>query len=211
MLDVHATFRREFLPVPALIAGVPPDDQERTDIVADHIQFLCAILHEHHTVEDEFLWPKLKNRGAEEVVGISLLMEGHHSGMARILDQMNSELRAWRGSAGSQHGPALVQTTNQLLPALLDHMSLEESGALPVIERHVTADEWQQMAEAGRKHFSQEELALAIGMITSTRLESAAQMPLSPFEQQSLQVFLRYAERVHGPDSHIGIKRWQER
>src|ERR1700710_3114974 len=87
MLEVHAMFRREFAPVPALIAGVPPDDQERTDVVADHIQFLCTVLHEHHTLEDEFLWPKLKNRGAEEVAAISLLMESQHAGMARVLEQ----------------------------------------------------------------------------------------------------------------------------
>jgi hemerythrin-like domain-containing protein len=208
MLEVHAMFRREFLLVPALVAGVAPDDRERTDVVADHVQFMCAVLHEHHSLEDEFLWPKLKNRGAEEVVGISLLMEGHHSDIARILDEMNNELRGWRGSAGSLHGPAVLEKIEQLLPPLLDHMSLEESRALPVIERHVTADEWEGMAAAGIARFSQEDLAVALGMVTSARLESSAEIPLSPFEQESLQVFVRYADRVHGPGSHIGIKRW---
>jgi hemerythrin-like domain-containing protein len=211
MLEVHAMFRREFSAVPVLVAGVAPDDQERADIVADHIQFLCAVLHEHHTLEDEFLWPRLKNRGADEVAEISLLMERQHSAMAHILEQMNDELRAWHGNAGSQHGPALVQTIEQLLSALLDHMSVEESQALPVIERHVTADEWQQMIEEGRKSFSQEDLALLVGMVTCARLESLAQEPQSPFEQQCLQVFVPYSERVHGPDRHIGIKRWLDR
>ncbi|CAB3762252.1 hemerythrin domain-containing protein [Paraburkholderia solisilvae] len=211
MLDVHAMFKAEFLLVPALIAGVPPGDQQRTDVVADHVQFMCAILHAHHTLEDECLWPKLTNRGAEEVVRISHLMEGHHADIARILDQLNNELRAWRGSAGSLHGPALLQTVKQLLPALLEHMSAEESQALPVIEKHVTADEWQQMAEAGTRHVSQEEFVLAVGMITCAKLESSAHMPLSPFEQQSLQVLVPYAERVHGRDNHVGIKHWLDR
>jgi hemerythrin-like domain-containing protein len=211
MFEVHAMFRQQFRPVPALIAGVAPNDRERTDVVADHIQFLCAFLHEHHTLEDEFLWPRLKNRGTEEVTEISVLMEDHHASMARILDQVDDELRAWRGSAGAQHGSALAQTIGQLLPALLDHMSLEESRALPVIERHISADEWERMAEAGRGHFSQEDLILAIGMITCAKLESPPEIPLSPFEQQALEAYMPYAERVHGPDIHIDIKRSLER
>jgi hemerythrin-like domain-containing protein len=211
MLDVHAMFRQEFLLIPGLIVGVPPGDQQRTEVVADHIQFMCTILHAHHTLEDEFLWPKLKNRGAEEVVELALLMEGHHSEIARIIEQLNNELRAWRGSAGSLHGLAFPQTVEALLTALLDHMSLEESRALPAVQRYVTADEWQRMAEAGTRHVSQEELALAVGMITCAKLKSAAPMPLSPFEQQSLEVFLPYAQRVHGRDGHIGVKLWQDR
>jgi hemerythrin-like domain-containing protein len=207
MLEVHAMFRQQFLPVPALIVGVPPNDRERTNLVADHIRFLCAILHEHHTLEDEFLWPRLKNRGAAEAAEVSLLMEDHHSGMARILDQIDNELQAWRGSTGSQHASALAHTAGRLLPALLDHMSLEESRALPVIEKHISADEWARMAEAGREHFSQEDFALAVGMITCAKLESAPETAVSPFEQQALQVYMSYAERVHGPGIHIGIKR----
>ena len=211
MLEVHAMFRQQFDPVPALIASVTPNDRERTDVVADHIQFLCAFLHEHHTLEDKFLWPRLKNRGTQEVADISLLMEDHHSTLAQILDEVDGQLRAWRRSATSQHGSVLAQSIRQLLPALFDHMSLEESKALPVIEQHVSADEWERMAEAGREHFSQEDLIVAVGMITCAKLESPPEMPLSPFEQQALQAYMSYAERIHGPDIHIAIKRSLER
>src|ERR1700755_264843 len=137
MLEVHAMFRQQFDAVPPLIASVKSNDRERTDVVADHIQFLCAFLHEHHTLEDKFLWPRLKNRGTEEVAEITLLMEDHHSSLARILDQVDDQLRAWRSSAASQHASVLAQSIGQLLPALSDHMSLEESRALPAIERHI--------------------------------------------------------------------------
>jgi hemerythrin-like domain-containing protein len=213
MFEVHAMFKQQFLPVPALIASVAPNDPARMDVVADHIQFLCAFLHEHHSLEDKFLWPRLTNRGAKEVGEISLQMEDQHAGMARILDQLDDDLQAWRSSAGSQHGSALAQTIAELLPALLDHMSLEESRALPVIERHITADEWDRMAEAGREHFSQDDLMLAVGMISRAKLESSPDTPLSPFEEQTLQIYASYAGRVHGPDSdisqisQIGIKR----
>jgi hemerythrin-like domain-containing protein len=206
MLEVHAMFRQQFLAVPALIAAVAPNDRERTDVMATHIQFLCGFLHEHHTLEDEFLWPTLKTRGAEEAAEISLLMEEHHSGIARLLDRLDNELRAWRGSASSQHAAAVAQTIGQLLPLLLDHMSLEESRALPVIERHIFADEWEQMAEAGRRHFSPDDLALAVGMITCAKLGSAPEAPLSPFEQQALQAYMSYAGQVHGPGNHAGTQ-----
>jgi hemerythrin-like domain-containing protein len=207
MLEVHAMFRQQFLSVPALIAGVAPNDRDRTNVVADHIKFMCAFLHEHHSLEDEYLWPRLKNRGAEDVAEIALLMEDHHSDMARILDRLDDELRVWRDSTGSQHRSALAQTMEQLLPVLIDHMSLEESRALPVIEKHISAAEWERLAEAGREHFSPDDLMLALGMIVCAKLESAPDTPLIPFEQQGLQVYMSYAERVHGPDIHVEIKR----
>ncbi|APR38684.1 hypothetical protein BTO02_24940 [Paraburkholderia sp. SOS3] len=199
MLDVHAMFRREFRRAPALVDGVLPDDRPRTDVVAGHIHFLCAILHAHHTLEDEFLWPRLKDRGSAETAEISLLMENHHSDIATIVARINDELQSWRSGAGSQHRSALSQAIRQLIPALLDHMSLEESRAFPAIEQHVTAAEWERMHEAARSHFSQDDLLLAKGMITCAKLESAPEASVSPFEQQALQMYVPYAERVHGP------------
>lgn len=203
MLRVHAMFRREFGLLPALISGVPPGDRERTAVVADHIEFMCTLLHAHHTLEDEFLWPKLKSRGAEEEVAISLVMETQHSDMAQIIDQLNEQLPEWRRSAGTH---ALLQTAERLLPALLEHISVEESRALPMVEKHVTAAEWQRMAEVGCGHVPPENLPLVVGMMTYAGLESAAQTPLSYFERFALRAFVFYSERVHGPDSH-GIKR----
>ena len=207
MLEVHAMFRQQFLSVPALIAGVAPNDRERTDVVADHIRFMCVILHEHHSVEDKFLWPWLKNRGTDDVAEIAVLMEDQHSDMTHILDRVDDQLRGWRDSVGSQQGPALAQTMEQLLPVLMDHMSLEESRALPVIEKHISAAEWERVGEAGRGHFSLEDLMLALGMIACAKLESAPDTLLIPFEQQGLKAYLSYAERVYGPDKHAEIKR----
>src|SRR6202000_2020677 len=96
MRRVHAMFRREFLLLPALIAGVSPGDWERTNVGADHVQLLCTILHAHHTMEDEYLWPRLKSRGAEEEAVTSLRMETQHAAMARIIDQLNEQLPTWR-------------------------------------------------------------------------------------------------------------------
>lgn len=207
MLKVHAMFRREFGLLPALISGVSPGDQERTTLVADHIEFMCSILHAHHTLEDEFLWPRLRDRGADEGVAISLVMETQHSDMAQIIDQLNEQLPRWRHSAGTQHGQALRQAAERLFPALLSHMSVEESRALPMVEKHVTAAEWQRMAEVGRSHVPPEDFPLVVGMMTYAALESAAQMPLSDFERFSLRAFVFYSERVHGSDSG-DIKRW---
>src|ERR1700754_1406327 len=198
MLRVHAMFRREFLLFPGLIAGVSPGDRERTDAVADHILFMCNILHAHHTLEDEFLWPKLKSRVPEVEVGIPLLMENQHADMAQIIDLLNEQLHTWRDRAGTRHGQALLQTTERLVPVLLEHMSEEESCALPAVEKHVTAEEWQRMAEAGRAHVSNEEFALVVGMMTYAGLDGAAQIPSSEFERESLRAFISYTERLHG-------------
>jgi hemerythrin-like domain-containing protein len=197
MLEVHAAFKREFSLLPALVRSVSPGNQQRAHIVADHIHFLMTILHEHHTSEDEFLWPKLLDRGSAEVIETAHLMESHHATLAKILEDLGLELDVWHDSVATRRGPALTAILNRMTPALIEHMTLEESRALPVIEQHVSADEWQQLVEAVRGRLSNDNLPLILGMVMYESFATSPP-PDESFEAQALRTYGSYCMRVHG-------------
>jgi iron-sulfur cluster repair protein YtfE (RIC family) len=99
MPKVHTMFRREFGLLPGLVRGVKAGDIARSLVVADHFEFLCTVLETHHQSEDESLWPKLLDRGDEEVASVVHLMEGHHDAIGKSMSEVLTELVVWLGSA----------------------------------------------------------------------------------------------------------------
>jgi hemerythrin-like domain-containing protein len=198
MLEVHAMFRREFALLPALVRDISPGCRARTNIVADHIHLLITILHEHHLTEDEFLWPRLLDRGSAQAAEIAQLMESQHASLAKLMDNLDSELRAWLSSAAGDHGLALAEILDRMIPALSDHMSLEESRAMPMVERYVTAGEWQRMVDAVQARLSDDNLTLVLGMVMYEGLANSPPQPDSSFEELALRVYGSYSMWVHG-------------
>jgi hemerythrin-like domain-containing protein len=151
MYMVHTMLRREFALLPPLVRDVTAGDEERTQIVADHIEFLGTILHAHHHSEDVYLWPKLLDRGSEEIVPIIHLMEGQHTSIEKINAEVTAAAGSWRGSSAAGNSEALAETLDRLVRVLNEHMGLEELNVLPIARKCVAAAEWEQMAgETGR-------------------------------------------------------------
>jgi hypothetical protein len=62
MLFAHRLFRRELHNAPELIGGVEAGDTKRSELIADHLGYIVAALHQHHPAEDELLGPPLHTR-----------------------------------------------------------------------------------------------------------------------------------------------------
>ncbi|GAB3958514.1 hypothetical protein GCM10027614_76180 [Micromonospora vulcania] len=65
MYMAHTMFRREFRLLPQLVRDVVPGDTQRAEVVANHADTVCHILHVHHEGEDMALWPRLVERGGK--------------------------------------------------------------------------------------------------------------------------------------------------
>src|SRR3979411_1966883 len=70
MYMVHTAFRREFAALPALVRGVGAEDTGRVTVVADHASLMLGMLEGHHRAEDIHLWPRLLERGGEEIAPV---------------------------------------------------------------------------------------------------------------------------------------------
>jgi hemerythrin-like domain-containing protein len=206
MYMVHTMFRREFAALPALVRGVRAGDIERAQLMAEHIDFLTAVLSAHHRAEDAHLWPKLLQRGREEVAPLVQVMEGQHERIERLTAEVVAALEEWRKDAAAEAGSRLAEELNSLYGVLYEHMGVEEKRVLPLAEKYVTAAEWHAMAGATGAELPPGKMPLVFGMTlyeadpavieeTLSRLPSGVRTVL---EEQGPRDFAAHSERVHG-------------
>jgi hemerythrin-like domain-containing protein len=199
MYQVHATFRREFALLPALVRSVSAKDEERAQAVAGHIRLVNQMLHLHHTGEDEVLWPLLLARAPRDIDPVVHLMEGHHRSMENILAEIGVLLDTWTGNAADEDGEALAEALEQLTVVLFEHMGLEEKLVLPLAERHIFAAEWEKMV-------ADEAAAIPpdMGPVLAGMLMYEGDLDVLPSEMRTVlaelapQAYAAHCERVHG-------------
>ena len=163
MTLVHRVFRREFNDIPGLIAAVPAGDTARAKVVADHLSFMVDGLHHHHAAEDELVWPKLLARAPAQQVEIRR-MEEHHAGIAAAIGRVQSDLSAWNTTADRSACDRLLAAVAELSRLLVQHLDDEERNAVPLIEEHLTEDEWQEATKRGASFLSSHQrLGIVLG------------------------------------------------
>jgi hemerythrin-like domain-containing protein len=206
MYAVHTFFRREFGLMPALVRGVTARDKERSQIVADHLELLNTVLHHHHRAEDKHLWPRLLDRGSKDVASLVHVMEGHHESVETMIAEVDGATRSWRSSAASQSGEALADALDRMISLLNDHMGMEEEFILPIVEKYITAAEWDLMVQEGAAETPRENIPLIFGMVMyegdpAVVHRILSQMPTevrAVMKEQASQAFASHAQRVHG-------------
>lgn len=153
MALVHRVFRREFHDLPALIEAVPAGKSARAKVVGDHLQFMVDALHHHHAAEDELGWPPLLDRVPEHSAVIQR-MAGEHTRIAEAVTRAESVLTEWRASADPAVGDQLSSCVAELTTLVVEHLDDEEQNAVPIIENHLTPDEWQAALKRGAAFLS---------------------------------------------------------
>ena len=206
MLIVHDVFRREFALMPGLIAAVAVGDRVRAEVVADHIDGLMSLLHHHHLGEDTFVWPLLVDRCADSVAAITGSMHDQHEELAAHVRTVNAALRAWRVDITAAAGHRLVDTLDGTLASLRQHLDDEERYAVPLMEQHLTAAEWDDMVQKGSADADPTQLPLGFGMLMyegdpEVIDRALAAMPTDSrpvITAMASQAFAEHSRAVHG-------------
>jgi iron-sulfur cluster repair protein YtfE (RIC family) len=205
MRVMHNMFRREFALMPGLVGGVAAADHDRAHIIGDHMEAVMAILHGHHTHEDEDIWPLLLDRCGESVAPLVGLMEDQHQQVATLLLEIDEALSVWReGATGDSRG-VLVEALDRLTPALKEHLSTEEDRVVPLMEQHITVAEWH--TRMGTELAADpEHLPLTFGMLMyegdpESIGQFIAAMPADAgliIRRLARPAFTTHSQRVHG-------------
>ena len=206
MVVLHDMLRREFALLPGLVAGVTAGDHDRAHIVGDHIQALMTVLHHHHRSEDDFVWPLLLGRCAESVAPLVGLMEDQHERVATLGHEIDEALTVWRHHATVESRETLADILNRLILPLTEHLGDEEGRVVPLMEQHITADEWKEMVAKGAADADPERLPLGFGMLMYEADpeiidRTIAGMPADArpvIRQLAAQAFADHSARVHG-------------
>lgn len=164
MPTIHTFFRREVRLAGGVVRRVAEGDVRRARQVADHLDFVARSLHEHHTAEDELLWPRLLARVPAELAPIVRLMEAQHGQVDALLAEIGDVRPRWAAAAAAADRDRLADLLDQLYVHLAEHLDAEEERLLPIAARAVTQAEWEEMGERARRNTRRSEMSLAFGM-----------------------------------------------
>ncbi len=164
MVLVHRAFRREFRLLPQVVRSVAPNDIAHAQRVAAHYDELAEMLEHHHQGEDDLVWPKLLERSQPDENLVSR-MQVQHQSVSTLLETSGEMLARWRGTADPTTGSEWAKTLGHLSEVLDDHLADEEQSILPLIERHLTVQEWREVGETGLAVVPKNRLLVLLGAL----------------------------------------------
>jgi hemerythrin-like domain-containing protein len=185
---------------------VKTGDTERSQVVADHIDILSVYLYAHHHSEDIHLWPKLLERGSQEVAPIVYLMEDQHKNIESLNNEVGEVVGGWRINPVLESTEALSDLFGQLIRMLDEHMRLEEQRILPLAGKYITAAEWHAMADESGRAIPRDRIPLVFGMTLYEANPEVIQKTLAELppevravlQEQGPRAFASHSERVYG-------------
>ncbi|MGQ4614793.1 hemerythrin domain-containing protein [Nocardia sp. R7R-8] len=182
MVVVHNAFRRHFHALPGLVTEVAAGDVDRARRLVAFLDELGTGLHQHHSGEDELLWPLLLERAPADAASV-LRMEEQHERIAELTERAHRLAAEFAAAADPSVRDRLAVTLRALATAVDEHLAEEEQHILPVVENVMTATEWQALGERGRDHLPKDRQLVFLGFILqgvsdTERRKVLAEMPV---------------------------------
>jgi hypothetical protein len=172
-LMAHRGFRAEF----GRLAGAARQvrDAKHAALLESQIDLVMHVLHHHHTAEDISIWPSLVRRSPTAKPALDRL-EAQHEAM----DPLFAEVTDTSWPVGDRADD--LQSLHDLLNAHLDE---EERVAVPLIQRHISAAEWEKDGEEVSSSIDRRRLPQIFGWLASTstpgqRAEALRTVPAVP-------------------------------
>ncbi len=145
MYLMHHAFRRDLARFEAAARATPVEDSRTWRALDRRWTRFGEVLHHHHTAEDVSAWPLLRERAlaAGERGSLAVLdaMEAEHGDIDPALQACDAAFRTMVDRPGDDHRNALAVTVSAVRSALLTHLAHEETDALPMWQRLLTADD----------------------------------------------------------------------
>ncbi|HEY6747269.1 MAG TPA: hemerythrin domain-containing protein [Mycobacteriales bacterium] len=134
MRALHAALRRDLSRLQAVAGSLPASGPAPAEVLTGWNGFRRQ-LENHHSAEDDDLWPVLRQR-LSDPADLALLdeMVAEHAQIPAALADVDSALRTGRD---------LAAATERLSGIVLTHLEHEERQVLPLVERHLTRAEWR--------------------------------------------------------------------
>jgi hypothetical protein len=141
MYAAHDAFRRDL----RRLASAAEAGRAADPAVQAGWATFASQLHVHHTAEDSWLWPALRERATRPAEAAVLdAMDAEHARIDPMLDGIEGSLAA-RARAG------LAENAAALTAALTAHMEHEEDQALPLVEAYLGPEGWAAFGKVMRK------------------------------------------------------------
>ncbi|SHM93467.1 hemerythrin domain-containing protein [Cryptosporangium aurantiacum] len=142
MYLMHHALRRDFSRLVAATRAVTLTDSRRLTGLHGHLEYVLHALHQHHSGEDELIWPEMRRRAPQEHPLLDA-MEAEHGGLDSAIDAARATYAALVASPTEENRGAAVAAVATLGSAVDAHMTHEETAAIPLMHRVFSHDDFE--------------------------------------------------------------------
>jgi hemerythrin-like domain-containing protein len=147
MYVMHHAFRRDLAKLADAAQCTPVEDRVAWRLLQERWSVFAEALHGHHSGEDEGLWPLLLERGTEQDVETLEAMEAEHAEFEPLLEACEQGFARLAEHADDAARAALAVRLAATRECLARHLEHEETGAIPIIQRVLTQEDWERLDE----------------------------------------------------------------
>ncbi len=151
MYFMHHAFRRDLRAFAAAAAQTPADATATWRALRDRWRMFGRFLHNHHSLEDATIWPLLLERADAAGRATLTAMEAEHGEIDPLLAACGEGFAALAERPDEDVRASLEVRVVAARERLGAHLAHEEHDALPLVQAHMTAAEWQVVDERDAK------------------------------------------------------------
>ncbi len=158
---IHEAFRRDLERLSDALRS-PGVRAPRARQLGTHWDFIVDQLHHHHRVEDESLWPLVRPKLGGQAHELAVLdeMEAQHHALTPTCEAVEEGFASFTSTPTDEAGAEVADRLDALAVLLAAHLDAEESQCFPVIDKALSAAEFESFGKATAK---------AVGMRGSAR------------------------------------------
>jgi iron-sulfur cluster repair protein YtfE (RIC family) len=148
MYVMHHAFRRDLDRFVSAVRHTPVGEAATWAALQRRFGLFDESLHHHHEVEDASIWPLLLERANAQDRATLEAMEAEHATIDPALEACRTAFAEMVEHPCTDHRNALDVRLTALRAGLVDHLRHEETEALPLVQRTMTAEEWAASEKA---------------------------------------------------------------
>jgi Hemerythrin HHE cation binding domain len=145
MYVMHHAFRRDLDLFSTAVRTTPVTERGSWTLMGRRWELFAEVLHEHHRIEDEGVWPALAQVGSVEVAATLAAMAAEHEEIDPLLESCAAGFRRLATHADEDARAALAVRVCAARESLRRHLAHEESEAIAIIQRLLTAEDWARI------------------------------------------------------------------
>lgn len=137
---MHSALRRDFARAARMLATKPNAKHRRA--LAAHLHWMLEVLHHHHTIEDDAIWPAVLRRRPELSHLVDELTD-EHGELDTAARNLRDAATTWSYDGSERRRLELVHALDRLVGVLAVHLEHEEDEAMPLVCSVLTAADWK--------------------------------------------------------------------
>lgn len=142
---MHSAFRRDFVRLRRVLDTRQATEPQRRSALAEHVLWLMNVLHEHHSGEDDGLYPLVIRRNPDSA-DLAQRMDEDHRIITPAMDRLVTAAQRHLDDPDSPEH-LLASAIDDLTGVLFPHLELEETEMMPVVSQSITEGEWRDWDE----------------------------------------------------------------